>query len=30
MPPIFILTGSWYRKSCSSFLLNVLMGLAGS
>jgi len=30
MPAIFILTGSWYRKSLSSFLVNLRIGLSGS
>ena len=30
MPAIFIRTGSWYRKSSSSFLVNLRTGLSGS
>ncbi len=30
MPAIFILTGSWRRKSSSSFPVNLRIGLSGS
>ena len=30
MPAIFILVGSWWRKSCSSFLVYLRIGLSGS
>ena len=30
MPAIFILIGSWWRKSCSSFLVYLRIGLSGS
>ena len=30
MPAIFIRTGSWCRKSCSSFLVYLRIGLSGS
>ncbi len=30
MPAIFIRTGSRYRKSCSSFLVYLPIGLSGS
>ena len=30
MPAIFILTGSWWRKSCISCLVNLRIGLSGS
>ena len=30
MPAIFILVGSWWRKSCSSFFVYLRIGLSGS
>ena len=30
MPSIFIRSGSWWRKACSSFFVNLRIGLSGS